>query len=138
MKLNYIFNNPPGDNDNWMEERYKQQFEEGPKFMPERPQDRPNRNKETLDLFVQYCEQNPQFRFWQALTNFISDEFGKVYLIKKYVPGMYPAALMNGHEFFKRRMVDPYNWEHRLPDGDHPETIQPLLEGGLNVGNGNG
>lgn len=33
-----------------------------------------NRNKKVLESFIEYCEQHPQERFWQALRNWIGVE----------------------------------------------------------------
>lgn len=80
------------------------------------PWKRENRNKETLDLFVQYCTEHPEYRFWQALSNFIGPE-GRIVLLPNFM-----VQLVNF-------TIDPYNWEYRHADGDHPETIYPPLKG---------
>lgn len=82
----------------------------------DQPWKRQNRNKETLDLFVQYCTEHPEFRFWQAVSNFLGNE-GKLVIIPSKMIDLVNLA------------IDPYNWEYRHADGDHPETIQPLLKG---------
>ena len=34
-----------------------------------------NRNQKTLDEFVEYCKANPNYRFWQALRNWVGTPF---------------------------------------------------------------
>jgi hypothetical protein len=34
-----------------------------------------SKNKEVLDSFVQYCSDNPELRFWQALRNWAGFNF---------------------------------------------------------------
>ena len=36
-----------------------------------------NRNKKTLDKFVKYCEENPSYRFFQALRNYIQENINQ-------------------------------------------------------------
>lgn len=90
--------------------------------------ERHNRNKQTLDLFVQYCNEHPEYRFWQALTNFIKSRYIKILLIPRDVTLIFSPVGV-GYETSLESLDDPYGWEYRFYDGDHPETINPPLKG---------
>ena len=60
------------------------------------------RNSEVLNSFVQYCQEHPDQRFWQALRNWSGYSF--LYVTKG-----------SGH-IIPKDMYDTFNWEGKRHD----------------------
>lgn len=67
----------------------------------------PTRNSALLAEFVAYCQQYPQFRFWQALRNWSGAGF----------------IFYAGPLAYKDGSIDTFHWETR--DGSKPRTAEP-------------
>lgn len=66
-----------------------------------------NKNKKLLEQFIEYCETNPEQRFWQALRNW--SEVGFVYVQKKG-DFLVKANAMNGQDI---QIVDTFYFEDK-------------------------
>jgi hypothetical protein len=66
-----------------------------------------NRNSEVLKSFVEYCEANPDLRFWQALRNW--SDYNFIYASNR----LYPPLL--GMPDTNDPIIDTFYWEGRSP-----------------------